>query len=131
MYDIQPWFSKLLSFMVQKTGDPLVAITFIIIIDCIFIPMISVTLVDQNVQNEKGKGLKPLAVQGFADDIALVTYNEKTLRDVISIAKPIKAEANLEVKDSKWAAFYNRRSDNNWYKGINGKKSKVNIQSKH
>ena len=41
--------------------------------------MISVTLVDQNVQNEKGKGLKPLAVQGFADDIALVTHNEKTL----------------------------------------------------
>ena len=62
--------------------------------------MISVTLVDQNVQNEKGKGLKPLAVQGFADDIALVTHNEKTLRDVISIAKPIKAEANLEVKMS-------------------------------
>ena len=29
------------------------------------------------------------------------SHNEKTLRDVISIAKPIKAEANLEVKDSK------------------------------
>lgn len=72
--------SKLLSFMIQKTGDPLVAITFIIIIDCIFIPMISVTLVDQNVQNEKGKGLKPLTVQGFADDIALVTQWENIKR---------------------------------------------------
>ena len=51
-----------------KTGDPLSAIIFIIVIDCIFKPTISVALVTQNIENEKM--LNPLPVQGFADYIA-------------------------------------------------------------
>ena len=87
--------------------------------------MILTALASQNVQNEKR--LNPLVVQSFADDIALGTHDEKTLRDMISIVEPIMAEANLEVKDSKCAVFYDSRSDNNWYKVKNDKKPKVNI----
>ena len=36
-----------------KAGDPLSAIAFTIVIDCIFQPMISVALVTQNIENEK------------------------------------------------------------------------------
>ena len=58
-----------------KTGNPLSAIIFIIVIDCIFKPMISVALVTQNIENEKM--LNPLPIQGFADDIAIVTHDER------------------------------------------------------
>lgn len=76
-----------------KTGDPLSAIIFIIVIDCIFKPMISIALVSQNVQNEER--LNPLAVQGFADDIAMVTYDELTLRDMINVAEPALWEKRI------------------------------------
>ena len=36
-----------------KDGDPLSAIVFTIVIDCVFQPMISVALVTQNIQNAK------------------------------------------------------------------------------
>lgn len=98
--------------LVAKTGDPECydiyhairntyrsAIIFIVVVDCIFIPMISIALVSQNLQN--GKQLNPLKVQDFADNIALVTHDDKTSRDMISIAETIMAEANLEVKISK------------------------------
>ena len=89
--------------------------------------MTSIALVSQNVENEKR--LNHLAVQGIADDIALVTHDEKTLRDMISIVEPIMSEVDLEVKGLKCAVFYDRRSGDNWYKGKNDKKPKVNIQS--
>ena len=98
--------------LVAKTGDPECydiyhairntnwsAIVFIAVVECIFIPMISIALVNQNLQN--GKQLNPLKVQDFADDIALVTHDDKTSRDMISIAETIMTEANLEVKISK------------------------------
>ena len=65
-----------------KTGNPSSAIIFIIVIDCIFNPMISVALVTQNIENEKM--LNPLPIQGFADYIAIVTHiitwNDKRFR---------------------------------------------------
>ena len=41
--------------------------------------MISVALVTQNIENEKM--LNPLPVQGFADDIAIVTHDESMMKD--------------------------------------------------
>ena len=70
-----------------KTGDPLSAIIFIIVNDCIFKPMISVAVVTQNIENEKM--LNPLPVQGFADDIATVTHDERSLHEMINVSEPI------------------------------------------
>ena len=68
-----------------KARDLLSGIIFIIVIDCIFKPIISVALGSQNVQN--GKMLNPLAVQDFADSIAMVMHDEVTLTDMITIAE--------------------------------------------
>ena len=59
----------------------------------------------------------------------MVTHDEETLRKMISNAEPIMEEANLEVKGSKCAAFYDRKSGNNWYKGKMTKSQKLTIQS--
>ena len=48
---------------------------------------------------------------------------------MISIVEAIMVEANLEVKGSKSAVFYDRRFCSNWYKGKNDKKPKVKTQS--
>ena len=72
-----------------KTGNPLSTIIFIIIIDCIFKSMISLALVTQNMENEKM--LNPLPVQGFADDIAIVTHDERSL-----------SEMTLSCREQNW-----------------------------
>ena len=112
-----------------KTGDPLRAIIFIIVIDCIFKPMISVALVTQNIENEKM--LNPLPVQGFADEIAIVTRDERSVHETINVSEPIMQSANLDVKASKCAVLYGRRSGNNWYTGKNDKKSNIVVQNKN
>ena len=76
-----------------KTGDPLSVIIFIIAIGCIFKPTISVALVTQNIENEKM--LNPLPVQDFADDIAIVTHDERSLHEMINVSEPIMQRANL------------------------------------
>lgn len=43
----------------------------------------------------------PLAAEGFADGVAMVSHDEITLTDTITIAEPIMVEANLKVKCSK------------------------------
>ena len=110
-----------------KTDDPLSAIIFITVIDCIFKPIISVVLVTQNIENEKM--LNPLPVQGFADDIAIVTYDERSLHEMINVSEPIMQRANLDVKASKCAVLYGRRSGSNWYTGKNDKKPNNVVQN--
>ena len=113
-----------------KTGDPLSAIIFITVIDCIFKPMISVALVTQNTENEKM--LNPLPVQGFADDIAIVTHDERSLHEMINVSEPIMQRANLYAKASKCDLFYGRRLGNNRYTDKNDKRSNiVVIKQKH
>ena len=63
--------------------------------------MISVALVTQNIENEKM--LNPLPVQGFADDIAIVTDDERSLHEMISVSETIMQRAILHVKASKSA----------------------------
>ena len=120
--------SKVLYFIrAIKTDDPLNAIIFTIVIDCIFKPMIYVAIVTQNIENEKM--LNPLPVQGFADDIAIVTYDERSLHEMINVSEPIMQRANLDVKASKCAVLYGRRSGSNWYTGKNDKKPNNVVQN--
>ena len=61
--------------------------------------MISVALVTQNIENEKM--LNPLPVQGFADNIAIVTDDERSLHEMISVSETESrnhAESNLTCK---------------------------------
>ena len=45
--------------------------------------------------------LNPLPVKGYADDIAIATYNEITTQEMIHASEPIMQAANLDVKTSK------------------------------
>ena len=85
--------------------------------------MISVALVTQNTENKKM--LNPLPVQVFADDIAIVTHDERSLRKVIKVSEPIMQRANLYVKASKCAVLYGRRLGNSCYTGKNDKKPNI------
>ena len=44
-------------------------------------------------------------------------YDLNVINEMINVAEPVMVEAGLEVKPSKCALFYGRRSGNNWYKG--------------
>ena len=63
--------------------------------------MISVALVTQNIENEKM--LNPLPVQGFADNVAIVTDDERSLHEMISVSETIMQRTILHVKASKSA----------------------------
>ena len=109
-----------------KTGDPLSGFLFLMVIDRMFKPMVNIALISRNIENEKL--LNPLPVQGFADDIAIASYSEKLFKDMVAAAEPIICNSGLEVKVSKCALFYERRSGNNWYRGKNDKLPEINIQ---
>ena len=111
-----------------KTGDPLSTIIFIIVIDCIF-KSTSLALVTQNIENEKM--LNPLPVQGFADDIAIVTHDERSLNEMTDVSEPIMQRAKLDVKALKCAVLYGRKSGNNWYTTKNDKKPNIVVQNKN
>ena len=106
-----------------------IVIIIIIIIIIIFKSAISVALVTQNIESDKM--LNPLPVQGFAGDIAIVTYDERSLHEMIIISEPIIQRVNLDVKASKCTVLYGRRSENNWYTGKNDKKPNIVLKKKH
>ena len=87
-----------------KPGNPLSAIIFITVINCIFRPAVNVALIHENIQNEKL--LNPLPVQGYADDIAIATYNELTTHEMIHVSEQMMYRANLDNKASKCAVLY-------------------------
>ena len=74
--------------------------------------------------------LNPLPVKRYADDIAIARRNEITTQEMIHASEPIMHRANLDIKASKRAVFYERHSGNNWYKGKHDKKTKITIQNK-
>ena len=86
-------------------------------------------LVIQNIENEKM--LNPLPVQGFADDIAIVTDDKRSLHEMINVSEPIMQRINLDVKASKCAVLSGRRSGNNWCTGQNDKKPNIAIRNKN
>ena len=75
--------------------------------------------------------LNPLPVQGFADDIAIVTYDERSLHEMINVSEPIMQRVNLDVKASICTVLYGRRSGNNWYTGKNDKKPNIALKKKN
>ena len=85
-------------------------------------------MINQNLLNEKM--LNPLPVQGFADDIAMVTHNDQTLHDMIRVSESIMQRANLYVKASNCVVLYGRRSGNNWYTGKYDQKADIVIKNK-
>ena len=90
--------------------------------------MIYVALVTQNIENEKL--LSRLPVQGSADDKAIMTHDERSLHEMINVSETIMQRANLDVKATKCAVLYRRRSENNWYADKNDKKPNIVVQNK-
>ena len=98
-----------------KTGDPLSALLFILVIDRICRPMVNVALINRNLEDERR--VTPLPVQAFADDIVASADSLSTLERMIAAGEPRMQEAGLDIKVTKCACFYGRRSGNNWYTG--------------
>ena len=111
-----------------KTGDPLSALIFILVIDRVCRPMVSLAKTRACIPVQAT--INPLPVQAFADDIALSSYNISVIKDMITASEPILEQAGLDAKLSKSAVFYDRRSGNNWYRGKNDANPEIIIQGK-
>ena len=98
-----------------KTGDPLSALCFILVIDRICLPMVEYAIRCMGLINEEK--VSPLPAQAFADDIVVTSNNEDIINGMFAIARPHMKKAGLEIKPSKCAVFAARRSGNNWYVG--------------
>ena len=96
-----------------KTGDALSALIFIIVIDRICKPMVTTALICLNINNEIR--LNPLPVQAFADDIVMCSFDISVIEKMVTVSEPLMFNSGLEIKPVKCAAFYGRRSGNNWY----------------
>ena len=83
-------------------------------------------LVSMNIENERK--IRPIPIQAYADDIAMVAYDLKLLKEMIMKCEPLFDQAGLKVKASQCALFYEGRSGNNWYKGKGDKKPAIKVQ---
>ena len=112
-----------------KTGDPLSAVIFILVIDRVCEPMVAAALVSLNIENERN--INPVPLQAFADNIAVVQSKAEVIQKMFDVGESLMNRAGLEVKPSKWAVLYMhaRRSGNNWYKGKYDKQPKVTVQN--
>ena len=110
-----------------KTGYPLNALIFLLIIERTCRPMVEKAILKLGIQN--GLRLNALPVQAFADHIVLSSYNIEVLHSMLRSSEPVVLRAGLEVKPSKCAVFHDRRSGNNWYEGRKIYSLEVIIQS--
>ena len=117
---------KIYSTRGTKTGDPLSVLTFLVIVDKVLKPAFSHALVSMNIENERN--IRPIPIQAYADDIAMVAYDLELLKEMIMKCEPLFDQTGLKVKSPKCALFYERRSGNNWYKGKGDKKPAINVQ---
>ena len=109
-----------------KTGDPLSALLFILVIDRVCKPMVREAVIRQGIEDERR--INPCPLQAFADDVVVVCYDVTIINEMFEIGQVAMKIAGLEVKPSKCAVMYARRSGNNWYKGKADKKPTVSIQ---
>ena len=109
-----------------KTGDPLRALLFILVIDRVCKPMVREAVIRQGIEDERR--INPCPLQAFADDAVAVSYDVTIINEMFEIGQVAMKIAGLEVKPSKCAVMYARRSGNNWYKGKADKKPTVSIQ---
>ena len=108
-----------------KTCDPLSVLIFPVIVDKVLKPAFSHALVSMNIENERN--IRPIPIQAYADDIAMVAYDLKLLKEMIMKCEPLFNQAGLKVKASKCALLYERKSGNNWFKGKGDKKPAIKV----
>ena len=109
-----------------KTGDPLSVLLFLLVVNLVLKPAFNQALGMLNIEDEKR--IRPLPIEAYADDIAMITTNYEILLEMIRSAEPLFNEAGLKVKSSKCALLYDRRSGNNWYKGKNDQRPSIKVQ---
>ena len=98
-----------------KIGNPLSALIFISIIDGICKPMINTATANSNLYNERN--LNPIPFQAFTDDVVTLHADPTVIQLMFHSAERLMYSSSLDVKPSKCAVLYARRSRNNWYKG--------------
>ena len=91
-----------------KTGDPLSALIFILIIERTCRPMVEIAILQLCMRNELR--FNPLPVQAFADDMVLSSYDIEVIKSMLRESEPVMLSAGLEVKPSNCAVFHDRRS---------------------
>eukprot|EP00795_Rhopilema_esculentum_P017880 gene17880-biopygen1733 len=89
-------------------------------------PMVREAVIRQGIEDERR--INPCPLQAFADDVVVVSYDVTIINEMFDIGQVAMKIAGLEVKPSKCAVMYARRSGNNWYKGKADKKPTVSIQ---
>ena len=97
-----------------KTGDPLSAVLFIIVLDKSLKEVHHLAIVNQNIQDEKK--MSPLPVLGYADDTTFVSYFENMLKSMLEKLLDGTKGSGLSIRPDKCAIFYERKSENRWYK---------------
>ena len=83
-------------------------------------------VIQQGIADERR--INPLPLQAFADDVVVVNYDAMIINEIFDIRKVAMEIAGLEMRSSKCAVMYARRSGNNWYKGKGDKMPIVSIQ---
>ena len=109
-----------------KTGNPLSALIFILIIDRICKPMINTATANSNLYNERN--LNSIPVQAFADDIVTIHADPTVIQLMFDSAERLMHSSGLDVKPTKCAVLYARWSGNNWYKGKREVHSNIYVQ---
>ena len=79
-----------------KTGDPLSALLFILLIDRVCKPTVGEAVIRQGIEDERR--INPLPLQAFADDVVVVNYDATIINEMFDIGKVAMKMAVLEVK---------------------------------
>ena len=108
-----------------KTGDPLSAVLFIIVLDKSLKEVHQLAIIHQNIQDEKR--ISPLPVLGYADDIAFVNHSENVIKLMLENLIEKTQDTGLRIRPDKCAIFYERRSANRWYKSKSDKPPCIEI----
>ena len=77
-----------------KTGDPLSAVLFILVIDRVFKPMVAAALVSLNIENERN--INPVPLQAFADDKAVVQSKAEVIQKIFDVGESLMNSACLK-----------------------------------
>ena len=89
-----------------KTGDPLSALLFILVIDRVSKPMVREAVIRRGIEDERR--INPLPLQAFADDVVVVSYDATIINEMFDIGQVAMEIAGFEAKPSKCAVMYAR-----------------------
>ncbi|CAL8311213.1 unnamed protein product [Gadus morhua 'NCC'] len=74
--------------------------------------------------------ISPNPIQGYADDVQLASREESVIKDMLSRTDTFLDWSGLEIKQSKCAVLYQRRSGGNrWYKSKTDRDPEFSINS--